>query len=169
MKPGSFWIRMLGQGGLIVAAALASALLFNAVRPGGLALVGDWSTEARFRDDSGGSMAISLKQAREWHAQGAVFLDARSPDLYREGHIQGARNLPWESFNALFDRVMGQTPEDVAVVAYCDGESCDLSHELALALRAFGYAKARVLVNGWTVWREAGLPVGKGGGGERSQ
>jgi 3-mercaptopyruvate sulfurtransferase SseA len=45
------------------------------------------------------------------------------------------------------------------LITYCDGESCDLSHELALFLRELGFQDVRVLVNGWTVWREAGLPA----------
>ena len=45
------------------------------------------------------------------------------------------------------------------IIAYCDGEHCDLSHELALFLKEMGFENARVLVNGWTVWQQAGLRV----------
>ena len=46
------------------------------------------------------------------------------------------------------------------IITYCDGESCDLSHELALFLKEMGYDNVRILVNGWTVWQHAGLPAG---------
>jgi rhodanese-related sulfurtransferase len=94
-----------------------------------------------------------------------LFLDARSPDLYREGHIQGARNLPWESFDDFFDPVMKDVPRDAFIVAYCDGEGCSLSEEVAKDLLSIGYENVRVLFNGWTRWTEAGLPVEKGDGG----
>jgi 3-mercaptopyruvate sulfurtransferase SseA len=31
--------------------------------------------------------------------------------------------------------------------------------ELALFLENLGFSKVRILVNGWSVWRNAGLPV----------
>lgn len=49
-----------------------------------------------------------------------------------------------------------------AIVTYCDGESCDLSHELALFLKEMGFENVRVLVNGWSVWQQAGLPTDAG-------
>ena len=43
-----------------------------------------------------------------------------------------------------------------------DGDTCDLSKELALLLENPGFSKARVLVNGWSVWQQAGLSVETG-------
>jgi 3-mercaptopyruvate sulfurtransferase SseA len=45
------------------------------------------------------------------------------------------------------------------LICYCDGENCELSHDLALFLANMGFEDTRVLVNGWTVWKEAGLPA----------
>jgi 3-mercaptopyruvate sulfurtransferase SseA len=47
-------------------------------------------------------------------------------------------------------------------VTYCDGETCSLSEDLAKELMAMGYKQVKVLLNGWTRWNEAGLPVEKG-------
>ena len=44
----------------------------------------------------------------------------------------------------------------------CDGETCELSHDLALFLRDAGFVNTRVLVNGWTLWQQAGLPMEAG-------
>ena len=38
-----------------------------------------------------------------------------------------------------------------------------LSEYLAKELLSIGYKKVQVLLNGWTRWQEAGLPVEKGG------
>ena len=56
------------------------------------------------------------------------------------------------------------TDKDAApmIITFCDGQSCRLSHELALFLREMGYENVRVLVNGWTLWQQAGLPVSAG-------
>jgi len=161
-----FLVRALVQTVVIAALGTALALAANHLRKEGLPLVGDWSAEARFRDDSGQETTVALDRARDLHRQGALFLDARSAELFAQGHIAGARSLPWESFNERFDRVMAGASPELEIVTYCDGEGCNLSHELASALRAFGFSKVKVLVNGWTLWREAGLAIESGPAGE---
>jgi rhodanese-related sulfurtransferase len=91
-----------------------------------------------------------------------VFLDARSPMLYDEGHIQGALNLPWEELDARFVETLRDFPVETTFITYCDGEGCSLSRELAMAMLERGYNEVRVLVNGWTLWQNKGLPVDKG-------
>ncbi len=144
---------------LIVLAAI-TAMLTNAWRSDGIPLVGDWSVKARFSDTAGDPMVISLELATEQFESGsALFLDARPESQYLEGHIQGALNLPWQSVDHYFMEMADRIDGSETIITYCDGESCDLSHELALFLKEMEYANVRVLVNGWTVWQQAGLPV----------
>jgi rhodanese-related sulfurtransferase len=155
--------KSLWQTVVILLIACAAGLLVNLVRQNGLALLGNWSPETRLTTDSGESMVISLEKARKVFSSGAaLFLDARSEALYREGHIRGAHNLPWQSFEANQDKVMAEIPLHALIVTYCDGENCSLSEDLARELLFMGYEKVRVLVNGWTRWTEAGLPTEQG-------
>lgn len=136
------------------------ALSVNQLRPGRLLLVADWGPESMLKLDSGDSLMVSLDEAEAlFFAQTAVFLDARSQDLFAEGHIQGAYNLPWNDFEQHFDAIMAGIPWETPIITYCDGESCGLSKELAMALLGKGYTNVRVLVNGWTVWQEKNLPT----------
>lgn len=152
--------RALWQVAGIILLAAASGFVANQLRSKGLPLTADWSTEVRLTDESGQTVVISLDEAREaFFSDKALFLDARSPDLYKKGHIQGAKNLPWQSFDDFFDAVMKDIPQDAFIVAYCDGENCSLSEDLAKDLLFVGYENVRVLVNGWTRWVEAGLPL----------
>ena len=57
---------------------------------------------------------------------------------------------------------MAGVSEESAVITYCDGETCELSMELAVFLRNAGYKNVKVLSNGWTVWKQNGLPVETG-------
>jgi rhodanese-related sulfurtransferase len=158
------WIRVIWQGGAILLLAAAIGLSVNQLRPAKLPLVADWSPLAQLTMESGDTLEVSLDQAEElFHEQVAVFLDARSPELYAEGHIQGAFNLPWDEFESRFAEAMVDIPTETLIITYCDGETCNLSKELALALFDKGYANAHVLVNGWTVWQERNLPVETGG------
>ncbi len=147
---------------LVLLAALI-ALGVNQIRSDGIPLVGDWSAEARFVDEAGDSLTISLDEARKRFAAGAaLFLDARSPDDYARGHIGGALNLPWQGADRHFMEIADRLSGDKTIITYCDGETCDLSHELALFLKEMGFADVQVLVNGWTVWLQAGLPTDEG-------
>jgi len=160
--------RAAWQSGAMAVLAMFIGLLVNEGRPDGLALVADWSPEVRLTTDEGDSMIVSLEEAeRLCLDKKAVFLDARPPEEYARGHISCAKNVPWQGFEAYMDRVWGVIPEDAWIVTYCDGEACSLSEDLAKELMALGYKQVKVLLNGWTQWKEAGLPVEKGDGGRQ--
>jgi rhodanese-related sulfurtransferase/uncharacterized membrane protein YphA (DoxX/SURF4 family) len=135
-------------------------LAANQILPDSMPLVGDWSPEARITMKFGKNILIPFEEAKEkFFAGSAVFLDARPPELYQKGHVQGARNVPIAEFDQLADKVFMEFPEDTLFVTYCDGEDCDLSGQLALKLREIGYQNVRVLHNGWSVWKSHQLPV----------
>lgn len=153
-------VKAIWQAGSILLMAVVLALGVNQLRPGRLPLVADWSTEARLQLSDGETLAVSPEEAEAlFFSQTAVILDARSPDLFAEGHIQGALNLPPEELEKGLDTFLAEIPPESMIITYCDGETCNLSKELALALLERGYRNARVLVNGWTVWQERGLPT----------
>ena len=157
----SKWGKALWQAGLLVLLASLWGLAFNALRPDGMALVRDWSEEASPASPEAETVsAVSLEEAEElYFTGGAFFLDARSPDRFMEGRVAGAFNLPPEVAQGSPEEIPPEIPRDAPVVAYCDGESCGLSRDLASILAQRGYTDVRVLENGWTLWEEAGLPV----------
>jgi rhodanese-related sulfurtransferase len=160
------WHEVVWQGGAILVLASVIALSVNQLRPERLPLVGDWSPKAQLTTDSGINLEIPLDEVEAlFFARIALFLDARTPDQYTAGHIQGALNLPWDAFEATFPQVMAGVPRDTTIVTYCDGDTCGLSKDLALALLQEGYFNVRVLVNGWTLWQQSNLPVETSGDG----
>ncbi|MBS3754073.1 MAG: rhodanese-like domain-containing protein [Desulfobacterales bacterium] len=159
-------IKATGQAAAIIAIACMLAACVNLLREDGISFVGDWSTDSRFIDDSGQSLVISLTEASRLYAQKkAVFVDARPKSQYERGRIKGAVSLPWHEVNKRFMEVADQLEGGKTIICYCDGESCELSHDLALFLSDMGFENTRVLVNGWTKWRQAGLPTQTGGQG----
>lgn len=154
---------ILWQSAALLAISVAISLGVNAVRPNGIALVGDWSKEARLSTPEGGNLAITLENAKSlYDADAAVFLDARPRGQFMDGHIEGAKSLPWLSFDEYFDQVMPEVPQEKTIITYCDGAACTLSTDLARALIDFGFSDVRVLGNGWHLWKVNGYPVGKG-------
>lgn len=154
----------LWQFPLLVIMAGLIALLVNHWRETPLPLIGDWSVTARLTDQEGESLAITLNEAKELFQENAVkFLDARPSSQYLDGHIASALSLPWQDVTTAFTDIAIQLDEKDNIITYCDGESCELSHDLALFLKDMGFTNVRVLNNGWTVWQDAGLPTEKTG------
>jgi rhodanese-related sulfurtransferase len=138
----------------------AVGFFVNMIRSNGIPVIGDWSTEGRMTDVDGSSLVIKISEAKEnFNLKQAVFLDARDKEFFDQGHIKGAKNLPWYSVDDHFIDIVDGMSNDTLIITYCDGENCDLSHELALFLKEMGFFNVKVLVNGWTVWQEMNLPV----------
>ena len=154
------WRQGIWQIPAIIMIAGILALSINNLRQESLPLIGDWSVAARMTTVNGEHLDISIDDAaRLFREQAVVFMDARSEADYERGHIQGALSLPWQDVDRLFFSATAGVPPDMTIITYCDGETCSLSHDLAIFLRDMGYVNVKVLVNGWTVWKESGLPV----------
>jgi rhodanese-related sulfurtransferase len=103
---------------------------------------------------------IPMAEAWEKHEKGAVlFIDARSPEDFQAGHIKGAVNLPNQAFDEVFPELVEEIEKWGHLVTYCDGRDCVLGHALAEKLYQLGFKNVSYLVNGWTSWRERGLPT----------
>jgi rhodanese-related sulfurtransferase len=157
------WRRASWQIPALLVLSAAAALTVNALRPDRLPLIGDFSAAARITTATGERMDIPLEEAEKlFYTHAAVFIDARPAEEYDRGRIRGARSLPWHDVDRSFLDITQDLEPDAQIVTYCDGETCELSHDLALFLRDAGFVNTRVLVNGWTAWKQAGLPVEAG-------
>lgn len=154
--------RIIAQS--LAIAALSAVLAFgvNAMRPDGLPLA---QAAPQSSVQLGQTQEIGIKDAALLFVSGrAVFLDARSQYEFELGHIQGAIWLPPREFASQFQDIKPRLAGKEAIIAYCDGEHCALSHALADHLRGAGLTNVYVLKNGWTLWQAEKLPVSKGRG-----
>ncbi|HTH49665.1 MAG TPA: rhodanese-like domain-containing protein [Candidatus Limnocylindria bacterium] len=156
MKPSL--LRTLRQMVIIVAMGVTVALVGNQASSRGLPLL----TAPKPETPADGFLPLDQAKAL-WQGGSALFLDAREPADYAAGHIGNALNLPAQSFEQHFGEVAPMLVPDSRLVLYCDGLECELSHRLRDSLRQLGFTNVNLLRNGWTVWREAGLPISKGG------
>lgn len=156
MKPSTaFVVRIIIIAGL----SAGLGLTFNASRQDSLPLIHVRDNSTQLSPQSG---EISLQDASRLFTSGqAVFLDARAAEDFAEGHIEGALSLPIFSFTQDFDALKSQM-EGRTVITYCDGEACELSRDLADQLKARGLKDVLVLKNGWTLWKDSGLPTATG-------
>jgi rhodanese-related sulfurtransferase len=93
-----------------------------------------------------------------------VFIDARNPDDYEEGHIPGAYELdPYHPEKEL-GTVLPICQAAEQVVVYCTGGDCEDSDTAAILLRDCGVPGRKLFVygGGFTAWETAHLPVETG-------
>lgn len=127
------------------------SLLLIAAASGGMLL---WPALARVGGAGGLTpTAAVLKINREK----AIVIDVSEPDEFAQGHVAGARNLPF-----------GQVEEKIAELARNKAASiiltCPAGARAGRAqslLRKLGYEQAQVLAGGTRAWREANLPIEK--------
>ncbi len=74
------------------------------------------------------------EKARQLVAEGAVLLDVRTPDEFRQGHPESARNIPVQELSRRLSEV---GPPGTKVVVYC--ASGGRSAVAASTLRGGGY------------------------------
>lgn len=156
MRP---WLRTsLPQALGIILLGAGAGLAANLISPRGL----PWITPSRPALQA--EAFITLGQASQlWQSGTAFFLDAREPADYAAGHIGNAFNLPVQSFTQHFGVIAPMLTRESPLVLYCDGTECELSHRLRASLHQLGYTNTHLLFNGWTAWRQAGLPTTTGG------
>jgi len=104
---------------------------------------------------------VNLEEAYNLYLSGAVFIDAREPEEYDEGHIKGAINLPFEWWDNFWPAVEPELNKADTIVAYCGGLDCELSLFAARNLKSLGYTESYIFFGGWQKWEENSLPTEK--------
>jgi len=107
-----------------------------------------------------GVRTLDLAQAYQiWQEKRALFVDARKAEEYQELHIQGAANVPPETWGELSSSELMKMDRTRELVVYCSQESCDDALKLAKKLRAAGFTRVMAFTGGFRAWDEAGYPA----------
>ncbi len=139
----------------------------NYFSPHGIALFGEWDTSrgvitAKSKED----VVVHEREIEHitagkkiFDSGNALFVDARTRELYEEGHIKRTVSLPLGQFDLFIDKFMEEYPTEIAIVTYCSGRECDDSHRLAQYLFEMGYTKIKILIDGYSGWEAEGYPI----------
>ena len=87
----------------------------------------------------------------------ALLLDVRTPEEWKEGHLESAVHHDYWGDERLFAMAMDAIPRDQPVLVYCAGGG--RSGLTAKELIQSGHQEVYNLEDGITGWMEAGLPV----------
>jgi len=150
----------IGQIIVIAITSTVLSLTLNAVRSDGIPLLAEELAVAEVIEHDTAEprlLSITLDQALEFYQKGTVFVDAREPEYYQEGHIKGAWNIPF--FLELVFKLDSLQGKDAPMVIYCSGDECGSSEDLAYELQAEGFSNLLVFKGGWTAWNTSGHPI----------
>jgi len=107
-----------------------------------------------------GIKTLDLAQAYQvWQKKQALFVDARKAEEYRELHVQGAVNVPPETWAELLSSELMKMDRTREMVVYCSQESCDDALKLAKKFQAAGFSRVMAFTGGFRAWDEAGYPA----------
>ncbi len=110
------------------------------------------------RERGAAAFAIAPNEAIRLANAGAVLVDLRSANQFKDGHIAGARNLPGDQIAA--DPKALSRLADKTVVLYCDTGSTTAAAQRTL--NQAGVKNVFSLRGGLAAWKQENLPVVKG-------
>jgi rhodanese-related sulfurtransferase len=103
-----------------------------------------------------GVRRVSAQEAQELVAKGqAVIIDVRNQAAFDQGHIQGAKLIP---FNEIQNRA-SELPKDKTIVTYCSWPNEHTSAGSVVTLKSKGFDNAVALLGGYAAWQSAGFPI----------
>jgi len=169
--------KLLTEIFIILAISLVVGILNNSFSSNRISWVGHWPSFSNSEDDStwdclscepGDPPLLTLSEASALYQNPEIiFIDARFPEEYESGHIQGAYLLSFEAEDEEFDIqwaiIKPHLDSNSQIVTYCSGVDCESSLHLARYLRDdFGFTNVRIFFGGWRRWSDAELPTMKG-------
>lgn len=88
---------------------------------------------------------------------GFVLIDARSPQMYAQGHVPGAINIPHAKI--VGSRMQAYPPSTLFVV-YCAGPHCNGAARAAVRLAQLG-RPVKLMAGGVTGWLDEGFALAR--------
>jgi rhodanese-related sulfurtransferase len=105
---------------------------------------------------------VTLGEAKQAYDAGAMFIDSRSLEHFKAGHIENAIRIEAAMFKSGDPPELGLVPRSAIVVIYCSGGQCDESENVAKLLTNSGYQTVYVLHDGFPGWKALGYPTATG-------
>jgi rhodanese-related sulfurtransferase len=94
-------------------------------------------------------------EAKERLEHGAVVIDVREAEDFREGHIDGAKHL---SRGVVELEIEDEIPDlEQSIICYCGGGS--RAALVTESLQKMGYKNVRSIRGGFRAWKAEGLPT----------
>lgn len=104
-----------------------------------------------------GIQEISMSEAESAIQAADVLIDVREPDEFREGHIEGALNIPRGVLEFKLSGAPELSARDLHIVLYC--KTSGRAALAAASLQEMGYLSVKSIAGGFDAWVAAGKPA----------
>lgn len=116
-----------------------------------------------------GATLVNAEQAKAAMDKGALVFDVRTANEYAEGHIKGAKNIPYKEKSAKaadfdasqdsFDLSKLPSDKNTKMVLQCNGPDCWKSYKASVVAIKAGYKGILWFRTGFPEWKAKGYPV----------
>ncbi len=114
-----------------------------------------------------GYKIVTLDQVKRLLGEGrGLFIDGREPEEYAQGHIKGARNVPYLEVDKYFEELVA-IPRDTLIIIYCHNPECSLGRDLADFMSQMEFHNMFLYDKGWDEWIASGMAVEKPSTGDK--
>ena len=144
-------LRLSKEVCLIVGVTLISGMAINFFRQDGVHIIPDTFRSARFH-------RIDVHRAKLKFDAGALFIDARSADEYREKHVKDALNLPLTLFDFVYRMKLERLDRQKELVVYGRSISTLYGEEVAVRLLSKGHTNVVVMEEDFDDWSKRDFP-----------
>lgn len=149
---------------LIILAALSAMLAWvvNAARPDPIDWRADFATGKIETVKAKGLIVLDSDQALAvWKSGARLFVDARSPAEFVQGHIPGAVNIPEEALLMGLDAAVAALglAKERPLAVYCSNLACPKAKEVSQGLKELGFSDLAVYPPGLDAWTAEGHVV----------
>lgn len=104
-----------------------------------------------------GIQEISMSEAESALQAADVLIDVREPDEFREGHIEGALNIPRGVLEFKLSGAPELSARDLHIVLCC--KTSGRAALAAASLQEMGYLSVKSIAGGFDAWVAAGKPA----------
>ncbi len=154
---------------VILVLSTLTALVVNAARDKGIALIGNWPSRTATGEgpitppsaEEGDPPFITLDDAvAKFQSPDIIFIDARDPEDYEYGRIERAINIPFDYLDDYWEGVIDSLDREDVYVIYCSGTECESSLHLGRYLITDkGFSNIFVFFGGWQEWIDNNMPI----------
>ena len=133
------------------------ALITNATRDDRLPLVMPFPPAYQCPSSEKPGAPITVPEALAFFGKpGTAFVDARKRDAFQQGHIEGARHIPYSFVEPLSKETLDALRDYKSVIVYCNREDSEASKLMAGELSQAGIKGVVFLEKGFAGWVKAG-------------
>lgn len=100
---------------------------------------------------------VSVSEAKSLIDSGAIVVDVREPEAFKNRHLPGAVSIPLSQLRNGVPASLS-TARDQSIVVYC-GDGSTIGPEGTRTLNDAGYGRAVNMKSGIQGWKDAGHPI----------